>query len=171
MFCDRCGNTVTQGQTYCSSCGKSLAVPAAVAAPMAAPPSQNRVANHIQVLGILWLVAAALLLLPALFLYMFGRVFSAFGSDFPPGAPPEVHAILHLVFSCLALFFLILGAAAVIAGWGLLKHEPWARILAVVLGFISLLHFPFGTALGIYTIWVLLSVNAEQEYLQLSASA
>lgn len=170
MFCDRCGNAVTQGQTFCSSCGKSLAVPAAPPALMAAAASQNRVANHVQVLGILWLVAAALQLLPAVFLYMLGKAFVSFGSDFPPGAPPEVRGLIHLVFSCIAFFLFIMGAAAVIAGWGLLKREPWARILAVVLGFVSLLHFPFGTALGIYTIWVLLSANAEREYQQLSAS-
>ena len=40
----------------------------------------------------------------------------------------------------------------------------WARILAIILAFLSLIHVPFGTALGIYTLWVLLPASSEQEY-------
>ena len=42
-----------------------------------------------------------------------------------------------------------------IGGIYLLKHRPWARILVLVLGFINLIEIPIGTALGIYTLWVL----------------
>jgi len=38
----------------------------------------------------------------------------------------------------------------------LLKRFSWARILVLVLGALNLLNVPFGTALGIYTFWVLL---------------
>jgi len=33
----------------------------------------------------------------------------------------------------------------------MLRREPWARIVALVLGFISLFNIPFGTAIGVYT--------------------
>jgi hypothetical protein len=47
----------------------------------------------------------------------------------------------------------------------LLQREPWARTLAVVLGFVSLFfNVPFGTALGIYTLWVLLPAESDIEY-------
>ncbi len=46
----------------------------------------------------------------------------------------------------------------------MLRREPWARIVALVLGFISLFNIPFGTAIGVYTMWVLLPSQAEQEY-------
>jgi hypothetical protein len=36
------------------------------------------------------------------------------------------------------------------------------------MGFLSILSLPFGTALGIYTIWVLLSAGAGQEYERLA---
>jgi hypothetical protein len=41
-------------------------------------------------------------------------------------------------------------------------------MLAIVLGCISLIHFPLGTALGIYTLWVLIPEHAEAEYQRLA---
>ena len=48
--------------------------------------------------------------------------------------------------------------------WGLFEREPWARFLGLALGFLALLRFPLGTALGIYTLWVLLPENSASEY-------
>jgi hypothetical protein len=58
-----------------------------------------------------------------------------------------------------------------IAGWGLLSREPWARMLAIILGAVSLVDVPFGTALGIYTLWVLLPARSEEEFRQISNAA
>ena len=41
-------------------------------------------------------------------------------------------------------------------------------MLAIVLGCISLIHFPVGTALGVYTLWVLIPEGGEIEYLRLA---
>jgi hypothetical protein len=65
----------------------------------------------------------------------------------------------------------ILGVGGVCVGWALIDRRPWARIVAIVLGVLSLFHFPVGTALGIYTLWVLLSNDAELQYQQLSRTA
>ena len=43
----------------------------------------------------------------------------------------------------------------IIGGLGLIRHKEWARILILVLAFLSLVHVPFGTALGIYTMIIL----------------
>jgi hypothetical protein len=43
----------------------------------------------------------------------------------------------------------------VIAGIGLLKRRNWARILGIIGGILDLLAIPVGTAIGIYTIWIL----------------
>jgi hypothetical protein len=42
-----------------------------------------------------------------------------------------------------------------------LKYQQWGRILALVLAVLNLLAFPIGTALGSYTLWVLLNDEAE----------
>ena len=43
---------------------------------------------------------------------------------------------------------------AIIGGISLLNGKSWALTLLLVLGCFKLFSFPFGTALGIYTIWV-----------------
>lgn len=41
--------------------------------------------------------------------------------------------------------------------------------MALVMGFLMLLDFPFGTALAVYTLWVLLPAEAGGEYQRISA--
>jgi len=77
---------------------------------------------------------------------------------------PHVPFFLHPLLSVIGLFLLLKAFAGIAAGWGLTQHFEWARVLAVVLAFVSLLNIPFGTLLGIYTIWALLSPGAEDEY-------
>ncbi len=54
---------------------------------------------------------------------------------------------------------LVLSIPGFIAGIGLLKFRPWARILAIILAVLNILSFPLGTALAIYTLWVLLNAQ------------
>ena len=70
---------------------------------------------------------------------------------------PEVASILAVVASVIGFFLIILAIPGIIAGIGLLTKRPWARILALVVGIIDLLDIPVGTALGVYTLWVLMS--------------
>lgn len=55
-----------------------------------------------------------------------------------------------------------LGIPSLIAGVGLLKQKDWARTLAIVLAVLALASFPFGTAAGVYTLWVLTHKETEQ---------
>src|SRR5712692_12077207 len=67
MYCDACGTQLQPGQRFCGSCGKPAGI---VAVP---PPPSSRVARHLPVLAILWLVAGALNLIVAAFLLIFGN--------------------------------------------------------------------------------------------------
>jgi uncharacterized membrane protein (DUF2068 family) len=50
----------------------------------------------------------------------------------------------------------------IIAGVGLIKRKEWARILALVVSFFNLIWFPLGTALGVYSIIILLNDESVQ---------
>ena len=74
--------------------------------------------------------------------------------------------------STIAILLLAKAAFGFIAGWGLLQREHWARIVVLVLAFVTMFtNIPFGTALGIYTMWVLLPTESEEEYEALVARA
>ncbi|HEY6825855.1 MAG TPA: hypothetical protein VI259_03295 [Gemmatimonadaceae bacterium] len=71
----------------------------------------------------------------------------------------------------LGLFLGARGALSLVAGWGLLTLRPWARVLTIVLGILSLFSFPFGTILGVYTLWVLFSADGAALFEQPRATA
>jgi hypothetical protein len=64
-------------------------------------------------------------------------------------------------FTALAIIAILWGAAHVIVGVPLRRHTPWARLGALMLGSVDLLLLPYGTALGVYAIWVLLSESGK----------
>jgi dolichyl-phosphate-mannose--protein O-mannosyl transferase len=79
---------------------------------------------------------------------------------------------VHDILSFIGILLLGGGLLGVIAGWGLLDRQAWARMLTIVLACFALLLFmPFGTLLGIYTLWVLLPAQSEEEYRKISRPA
>lgn len=157
MYCDGCGTAVQPGQTFCSKCGKQILGPV-VATQMRA----GRVQEHVRLLGILWLAFSAFNTIGAAILYVIANTLFARGEFV---APDSHTAFLRPLLSVVAIILLAKGALGFIAGWGLLQHDRWARIITLVLAFVSMFtNIPFGTALGIYTMWVLLPARSEQEY-------
>jgi len=67
----------------------------------------------------------------------------------------EARNILWLVGTALGTFLIILSVPSIIGGIALLRHKNWGRILILILSAIDLMNIPIGTALGIYSIWVL----------------
>jgi hypothetical protein len=155
MFCDRCGTSLVPTARFCPTCGKSFSPVPPIRVP--AP----RVAGHIRTLAILWIVYSAIHLLPGLLL-------SSMPHWFPYDAPFPF--FFRGIFRMVSGILLVKGALGIIAGWGLLERQSWARILAIVLAFVSLIHMPFGTAIGVYTLWVLLPGTSELEYRQMARS-
>jgi hypothetical protein len=105
--------------------------------------------NHVTLLGILY-IASNIMGLSAGILII--TVLSSAGLL---AGNEEAMAILNFIGLVIAWFFIIMTLPGIICGWGLLKAKPWARPLGLILGVINLLNMPFGTALGIYTLWVL----------------
>ena len=65
------------------------------------------------------------------------------------------------VFTTLAIIAILWGAAHVVVGVPLRRHRPWARLMALMLGSVDLLLLPYGTALGLYALWVLLNEDGK----------
>ncbi len=64
----------------------------------------------------------------------------------------------------IAIATVVAAALALVTGFSLLTRRPWGRVLAIVAAILALLKFPLGTALGIYTLWVLAPGASGLEY-------
>ncbi|MGZ4815955.1 MAG: zinc ribbon domain-containing protein [Terriglobales bacterium] len=160
MFCTSCGNVITPEQAACSKCGNPTSVG------MMYGVRRRRVEEHYKLLGILHIVYSCFVAIPGLVMIFVGKYFLGWLGQFVPHNPPPSFMAPFVVF--IGWLITIRALAGIVAGIGLIQRAPWARILALVVGFLSILSLPFGTALGIYTIWVLLSAGAEEEYDRLS---
>jgi hypothetical protein len=159
MFCDQCGAQLEVNQGFCSRCGKEVKGTIGIAA-----PRPGRVQAHIRLLGILWLALSAFDVMGGIVGIVLAN--SIFSHEWGIQGLP---LFLQPLIRGFAIFSLVKAAAGFLAGWGLLNRQSWARPLAIAMGIVSLfIHIPFGTALGVYTLWVLLPAHAEAEYENLS---
>jgi zinc-ribbon domain len=159
MFCNRCGSELPSGSNACPNCGRRIGDPVSAVA-------QSRLERHLRTLGVLWMVMGGLFLIPALGLMFFGNSLHFVVHDREPWA-----GIFPLFIYLAGSTLVILGAGGICVGLGLRDYRPWARTIAIILGVLALFHPPFGTALGIYTLWVLLADEHGDEYRYLSGAA
>jgi len=119
-------------------------------------------ANHVKTLGYLHIALGSLGILGAVILILiFGGIASILRLVEDPEAAQAI-PIVAIVFLCIAAFLVILSLPGILAGFGLLYFQQWARVLAIVIGAFNLLNFPLGTFLAVYTFYVLLSREAEE---------
>ena len=170
MFCSGCGHEIVPGQPVCPQCGRPGAP---VVPPVPGLQFQlEHYAGKIRALSVVWIVYAAYSGLKGLAGLTFAQAF--FGNHFghwghgpweDGSMPPEWlgQAIFHVVWVAV----LVRVGLAVLAAWGLYERSQWGRIVAIVAAFLCLLRFPFGTALGIWTLVVLLGYRNTTLYEQL----
>jgi len=158
FFCDRCGTKITPESLACPNCGRHIGDPVRAVV-------QSRLDRHRETLGGLWTAIAGLFLIPAIGLMVFASDTRFVIHDREPW--PGLFALLLYIAGGTMV---ILAAGGVCVGLGLKQHRPWAGSAAIILGTLALFHPPFGTALGVYTFWVLLAHEEEDEYRHSPAS-
>ena len=112
--------------------------------------------THVKVLAWLYIVFGVLGSLMGLGLMALLSFIGIAGAAADPDAWVAV-PILGLTGAALGVFMLVLSLPGVIAGIGLLQFRPWARVVTIVLSALNLMNIPFGTILGVYGLWVMLS--------------
>ena len=126
--------------------------------------NQRDMDQHVPILGWLYVVCHAI------FLAIGAFVFLLLIGLAPVTGEAEAMWVLTLVGTTVGLLMAALGLPGLVAGYGLLTRKPWARILAIVVGILNLVNFPVGTAIGLYTLWVL-TQSAATEYFAAPAPA
>jgi hypothetical protein len=121
----------------------------------------TRIAVHIDLVGRLYLVAGWLSLLVSLSLASLGL--GAFGLAGPDG-PDVPTSLAAAVFFGLAVVFALWAGTLALVGWAIRAHRPWARLAALTLAVVNLFVIPFGTALAVYSAWVLLQAEGKRAF-------
>ena len=120
--------------------------------------------QHVKILGVIHIVMGGLCVLIGLvvmIVFLFGGALATVGAAHDPDAA-IAGPVLGLIGGFLFFLIAVLAVPGIIAGVGLLKYRPWARILTIVLSALQLISVPIGTALGIYGFWVLLNSETER---------
>lgn len=155
MFCNHCGYQLQRDFNLCPKCGSPLT--------QAELRPRSNLERHLRILGILWIAIGVLWIIPSLVLV---------GLSHAPriiiGDEIFTHNFMPPMLFSLGAVFLVVAAGGILVGWGLMNHERWARVTAIVVAILAILHPPLGTALGIYTLWVLLPGPRAAEYERLS---
>ena len=165
MFCSGCGNPLAPAQAFCAQCGRPSA---AVIPPIPGLQFQLQAyGGKIRVLAIFWFVYAGLALLTGFAGLAFAHAIlsGAFGEWMHGPMPPFFMG--HFLLQFAWIFMIARVALAACAGWGLMQHAPWGRMVAIVAAVFCLLKFPLGTAMGIWTLVLLLGYRNGTLYEQL----
>lgn len=169
MFCSGCGQAIDPNQhQFCPNCGRPVPQVTPVVVP--APYFYTRVHRHIQALSVLWIAYGAWTLLGWIFaMSFFAGFFGGYFGHWNHG-PFGEFPFSHMPWFAPLISVILIGRTilSVATGLALVRRAPWARMLAIVAAFLTLIKPITGTALAIYTLWVLLPSPSAQEYEQMA---
>ncbi len=121
--------------------------------------NKEQLGIHVQILGWLRILSAALLAVVGVGLLIFLGGMGVFaGAELG-----ELIAfwVLGLTGVFVGGLMVVLALPGFIAGVGLLKHKGWGRILAIIVAAFDLINFPIGTAISVYSFYVLFQNSAD----------
>lgn len=112
--------------------------------------------QHVPILAWIHIVASAFFLILGVFLFLLLGGLGVFAASGDPDAP----FILLIIGLFVGGIMVVMALPGILAGWGLLKRKNWGRVLALIVGIINIFNVPIGTAIGVYTLYVLLQPEA-----------
>jgi hypothetical protein len=129
-------------------------------------------ASKIRALSTVWFIYAGLTAIMSFFGMAFAR-FALLNHLGPWGHNPWMNGPFRPewfgpgILQFLWLIALVWVGLLLAVGWGLMHREPWGRMVAIVAAFLVVFKFPIGTALGIWTLIVLMGYRNQMLYDQL----
>jgi hypothetical protein len=125
--------------------------------------------SHVDFLGVLFIVWGLLTVVIGLSTLALGvGAVALIASASRAGGGQVAAGITAAAFTTLAFIALLWGAAHVVVGVPLRRRTPWSRLLALMLGSVDLLLLPYGTALGVYALYVLLNEKGKRLFLDMA---
>ena len=122
--------------------------------------------SHVDLVGVLFVLWGLLTTLVGLSTLALGIGAMALiaSAPMPSGGGQFAAGVTAAAFTALALVAILWGTAHVVVGVPLRRRRHWSRLAALVLGSVDLVLLPYGTALGCYSLWVLLSEGGKKVF-------
>ena len=125
--------------------------------------------SHVDFVGVLFILWGLLTTLVGLSTLALGiGAVALIASGASGGGEQFAAGITAAAFTTLALIAIFWGLAHIIVGVPLRRRRPWSRVAALVLGSVDLVLLPYGTALGCYALWALLSEEGKRLFVRYS---
>ena len=120
------------------------------------PPLESP-ATHVDLVGMLFVVWGGLtILIGASTLGLGLAAASLITAAAEAGRGRFAASLTAATFTAFAFLAILWGAGHVMVGVQVRRRRHWARMGAVLLSCVDLLLLPYGTALGVYALWILL---------------
>jgi hypothetical protein len=120
-------------------------------------------ASHVDLTGVLFMVWGGLTILIGGSTLALGMAAAALISSAAEAGRGQFAAgLTAATFTVLAALAIVWGGAHVFVGMLVRRRRHWARTGALMLASVDLLLLPYGTALGVYALWVLLREDAKR---------
>ena len=113
--------------------------------------------RHIRLLGILASLSGALAALVGVSMLLLAAGALALAAGPEGDTVPFAAGIAAAVYFSIGVFSLLWGVTHIWVAVLLRRRAPSGRVLMLGLGVVNLFVFPFGTALGAYALWILLT--------------
>jgi hypothetical protein len=120
--------------------------------------------RHVTLLGILSTLWGALAALVGVSMLLLAAGALVIVDDPDAEAVALAAGLTVAIFLTIGVFSLIWGIGHVWAATLVKKRQPLGRLVMLALAVVNLLVFPFGTALGGYALWVLLSNDGRRAF-------
>jgi len=112
-------------------------------------PVENKMEKHLTIAAALQVGLSVMAIIAAIVVFTVLQSIMQFADE------PEAKQVISIVTLWVPVFLLIISIPGLIGGIGLFLKQKWARILVLVISVLELLNIPLGTAVGVYSIWVL----------------
>jgi hypothetical protein len=119
--------------------------------------------SHVEFVAVLMIVWGALTTIVGLSTLALGVAAAAlFASANGERGGQFAAGLTAATFTALAMIAILWGLMHVAVGVPLRRRRHWSRLGALMLGSVDLALLPYGTALGAYTLWTLLSEDGKR---------
>lgn len=120
--------------------------------------------RHIRILGILNMLYGIVGAIASIVILVrfggFSGVYAAFNED-----------IIGLIAMILVGFQLLIALPCIFAGFYVRMLQDWARVMLIIVSAINVLNVPFGTLIGAYGLWALMTPETDPLFQNATADA